>query len=136
MFAIVNSDLLRYPHSESFFFSDYLLRHPTSHSRLELTFETDSTQQNTQLQLEDNFDDYTFYSSIWEKIEVNGGVVTEKDGRLQVTAPDSNRSWEDWYWSQAGYVTKYPISTNSTSGFETSVNVVQLDHVSRNGIFL
>ncbi len=67
---------------------------------------------------------------IWDKIEINGGLTAEKDGKLQVTVPDSNRSWEDWYWSQAGYVTKYPISTNSTSGFETSVNVVELDNVS------
>ena len=44
--------------------------------------------------------------------------------------PDSDKSWEDWYWSQAGYVTKYPISTNSAIGFETSVNVVELDDVS------
>ena len=70
----------------------------------------------------------TFIS--WDKIEINGGLTAEKDGKLQVTVPDSNRSWEDWYWSQAGYVTKYPISTNSTSGFETSVNVVELDNVS------
>ena len=98
--------------------------------------ETDSqatTQQNTQLPLEDNFDDNIFDSSIWSKIEVNGGVVTEKDGRLQVMGPDSNKTWEDWYWSQAGYVTKYPISTNymgSTLGFEASVDVVELDDVS------
>lgn len=44
--------------------------------------------------------------------------------------PDSDKSWEDWYWSQAGYVTKYPISTNSAVGFETSVNVVELDDIS------
>jgi hypothetical protein len=80
--------------------------------------------------VQDNFDDNIFNSSIWEKIEVNGGVVTEKDGLLQVMVPDSDKSWEDWYWSQAGYVTKYPISTNSALGFETSVNVVELDDVS------
>ncbi len=89
-----------------------------------------TAQQNIQSLLQDNFDDDIFNSSIWEKIEVNGGVVTEKDGRLQVMVPDSDKSWEDWYWSQAGYVTKYPISTNSAMGFETSVNVVELDDVS------
>ena len=103
---------------------------PESVQDFNSTIQTDSTQQNTQLQIQDNFNDNTFNSSIWDKIEVNGGLTAEKDGQLQVTAPDSNRSWEDWHWSQAGYVTKYPISTNSTSGFETSVNVVQLDHVS------
>jgi hypothetical protein len=89
-----------------------------------------TTQQNIQSLLQDNFDDDIFNSSIWEKIEVNGGVVTEKNGRLQVMVPDSDKSWEDWYWSQAGYVTKYPINTNSAIGFETSVNVVELDDVS------
>ncbi len=94
------------------------------------TDQTDSSQQNSLSQTQDNFDDNTFNSSIWDKIEVNGGLTAEKDGQLQVTGPNSDRSWEDWYWSQAGYVTKYPISTNSIIGFETSVNVVQLDHVS------
>jgi hypothetical protein len=89
-----------------------------------------TTLQNKQLLLQDNFDDDIFNSSIWEKIEVNGGVVAEKDGRLQVMVPDSDKSWEDWYWSQAGYVTKYPFSTNSAMGFEASVNVVELDNVS------
>ena len=89
-----------------------------------------TTQQNTQSLLQDNFDDNIFNSSIWEKIEVNGGVVTEKDGRLQVMGPDSDKTFEDWYWSQAGYVTKYPINTNSALGFEASINVVELDNVS------
>ncbi len=61
------------------------------------------------------------------------GRVNEKDGRLEVTVPDSGKSWEDWYWSQAGYVTKYAYSTNefcgSNQGFEASVNVVELDGV-------
>ena len=87
-------------------------------------------QQNTQSGWQDNFDDNIFNSNIWEKIEVNGGAVTEKDGVLQVTGPDSDKSWEDWYWSQAGYVSKYPINTNSALGFEASVNVVELDDVS------
>ncbi|MCW3996641.1 MAG: hypothetical protein NWE98_10915 [Candidatus Bathyarchaeota archaeon] len=86
-----------------------------------------TTQQNKQPLLQDSFDD-VFDSSIWEKIEVNGGVAMEKDGLLQVIAPDSNKSWEDWYWSQAGYVTKRPIS--AAQGFEASVNVVELDDVS------
>jgi hypothetical protein len=94
------------------------------------TVQTNSTQQNTQSQIRDNFDDNTFSSTMWDKIEVNGGVTAEKDEQLQVTGPDSDKSWEDWYWSQAGYVTKYPVNVNSSSGFETSVNVVQLGHVS------
>lgn len=47
---------------------------------------TSISQTTTQLAIptlvQDNFDDDIFNSSIWEKIEVNGGVVTEKDGRL------------------------------------------------------
>lgn len=59
-----------------------------------------TTQQAIQPLLADNFDDNFFDSSIWEKIEVNGGVVSEKSGLMQVTVPDSVISWEDWYWSQ------------------------------------
>jgi hypothetical protein len=89
-----------------------------------------STQQDTESQIQDNFDDNTFNSSIWDKVEVNGGLTDERNGELQVTGPDSDKSWEDWYWSQAGYVTKYPVSTNSSSGFEATVNVAKHDEVS------
>ena len=77
----------------------------------------------------DNFDDNTFDSTLWEKVQVNGGVVNEKNGQLQVTGPDSDKTWDDWYWSQAGYVTEYKYKVNSL-GFEASVNVVELDEVS------
>ena len=95
---------------------------------------TESQQQNTPPFFQDSFDDNIYNSAVWEKIEVNGGKVAEKNGQLQVTGPHSDLSWEDWYWSQAGYVTKYAFDANwkgeSEQGFEASVNVVDHDEVS------
>jgi hypothetical protein len=109
----------------------YSQKNPTDNSEFiqdfsTMTYQIDSTEQ--QVQLCDNFDDNIFNPDFWEKIEINGGLTAEKNGQLQVTGPDSSKTWEDWYWSQAGYVTRNPINVNSNSGFETSVNVAEHEH--------
>jgi len=86
---------------------------------------------------QDNFDDNQFNENLWEKIQVDGGKVDEKNGTLQVTIPShAYNLTEEGYWgnySQAGYMTKRAFDTNATygnsQGFETSVNVVELDSV-------
>ena len=91
-------------------------------------------QENIPPFFQDSFDDNIYNSTTWEKIEVNGGKVTENNGQLQVTGPYSDLSWADWYWSQAGYVTRYSFDANWTGesgeGFEASVNVVDHEEVS------
>jgi hypothetical protein len=86
---------------------------------------------------QDNFDDNQFDETFWEKIQVDGGTVEEKNGRLQVTIPSHAYDLtEAGYWgnySQAGYMTKRAFDTHALyvdgQGFEASVNVVELDNV-------
>ncbi len=82
---------------------------------------------------QDNFDDNQFDENLWAKIEVDGGTVDEKNGRLQVTIPSHEYDLtEAGYWgnySQAGYMTKCTFGTHTMQGFEATVNVVELDSV-------
>jgi hypothetical protein len=95
------------------------------------------SQSTTQLAeptlFQDNFDDNQFDENLWEKIEVDGGTVDEKNGRLQVTIPSHDYNLtKEGYWgnySQAGYMTKCTFGTHTTQGFEATVNVVELDSV-------
>ena len=98
---------------------------------------TPISQSTTQLAdptlFQDNFDDNQFDENLWEKIQVDGGIVDERNGRLQVTIPSHVYNLtEAGYWgnySQAGYMTKCTFGTNTTQGFEAIVNVVELDSV-------
>ncbi|HCW07049.1 MAG TPA: hypothetical protein DGG95_06760 [Cytophagales bacterium] len=95
------------------------------------------SQSTTQLAeptlFQDNFDDNQFDENLWEKIEVDGGTVDEKNGRLQVTIPSHDYNLtKEGYWgnySQAGYMTKCTFGTRTMQGFEATVNVVELDSV-------
>jgi hypothetical protein len=86
---------------------------------------------------QDNFDDNQFDDTSWEKIQVDGGIVDERNGSLHVTIPSHAYTLtEAGYWgnySQAGYMTKRSFDTHAiydnSQGFETSVNVVELDSV-------
>ena len=98
---------------------------------------TPISQSTTQLAdpmlFQDNFDDNQFDENLWEKIEVDGGTVDEKNGRLQVTIPSHEYDLTAaGYWgnySQAGYMTKCTFDTHTMQGFEATVNVVELDSV-------
>jgi hypothetical protein len=86
---------------------------------------------------QDNFNDNRFDENLWEKIQVDGGIVEEKNGKLQVTIPSHDYNLtEAGYWgnySQAGYITKGSFGVHAiqgySQGFESSVNVVELDSV-------
>jgi hypothetical protein len=86
---------------------------------------------------QDNFDDNQFDENLWEKIQVDGGTVDEKNGRLQVTIPSHDYELTAaGYWgnySQAGYMTKSIFGAHTlygdNQGFEATVNVVELDNV-------
>ena len=96
-----------------------------------------TTPPATPTLFQDNFDDNQFDENLWEKIQVDGGTVDEKNGTLQVTIPSHEYDLsEAGYWgnySQAGYMTKQTFDTHTiygdSQGFETSVNVVELDNV-------
>ena len=96
-----------------------------------------TTQPAESTFFQDNFNDNQFDENLWEKIQVDGGIVEEKNSTLQVTIPShAYNLTEEGYWgnySQAGYMTKRAFDTNATygnnQGFETSVNVVELDSV-------
>ena len=96
-----------------------------------------TTQPAESTFFQDNFDDNQFDENSWEKIQVDGGTVDETNGSLQVTIPSHDYNLtEEGYWgnySQAGYMTKHTFDTHAiygnNQGFETSVNVVELDSV-------
>lgn len=97
----------------------------------------ETTQPAVPTLFQDNFDDNQFDENLWEKIQVDGGTVDEKNGRLQVTIPSHDYDLtEAGYWgnySQAGYMTKCTFGAQPMhgygQGFEATVNVVELDNV-------
>jgi hypothetical protein len=82
---------------------------------------------NTSIQ--DNFDDGDFNSALWEKLEVQGGYTQETGGQLVLTVPSGGTNW-----SQAGYVTKEPYSTQD--GFVVSIDVTQLNSLAEMNLLL
>jgi hypothetical protein len=91
------------------------------------------TQLTMQTLFADNFDDNSFNENLWTKIQVDGGIVNERNGALHVSTPSRpfNFSEIGYYgnWSQAGYMTNLPFSISPNQMFETSVNVTELDSV-------
>ena len=77
---------------------------------------------------QDNFNDNTTDTAIWEKVQVNSATASETGGQLQVTVPSGSG------WAQAGYVSKYGYNVLGEYGFtlqglETIVDVTQLNNV-------
>jgi hypothetical protein len=72
--------------------------------------------------------------------QVGLGSVNEAESQLQVTVGSSDLTWDDFWWSEAGYVTKYPYNVNAmvdgAQGFETTVNVAELDGVAEMNLLI
>jgi hypothetical protein len=72
--------------------------------------------------------------------QVGLGSVNEAESQLQVTVGSSDLTWDDFWWSEAGYVTKYPYNVGAmvggAQGFEATVNVAELDGVAEMNLLI